>query len=141
MDIVDSATRSRMMATIRGKNTGPEIVVRRYLHAHGYRFRIHRKDLPGKPDIVMPKLHTCIFVHGCFWHRHPDCKYAYIPKSRLDFWLPKFAKNVERDLAAQSALRALGWNVVIIWECETKKNDLLRNKICEAFATNLPAST
>lgn len=139
MDIVDSATRSRMMAAIRGKNTGPEIVVRRYLHAHGYRFRIHRKDLPGKPDIVMPKLRTCIFVHGCFWHRHPDCKYAYTPKSRLDFWLPKFAKNVERDLAAQSALRALGWNVVIIWECETKKIDSLRHKISEAFAENSQA--
>ncbi|WP_429534477.1 very short patch repair endonuclease [Pseudomonas silensiensis] len=139
MDIVDSATRSRMMAAIRGKNTGPEIVVRRYLHAHGYRFRIHRKDLPGKPDIVMPKLRTCIFVHGCFWHRHPDCKYAYTPKSRLDFWLPKFAKNVERDLATQSALRALGWNVVIIWECETKKIDSLRHKISEAFAANSQA--
>lgn len=139
MDIVDSATRSRMMAAIRGKNTGPEIVVRRYLHAHGYRFRIHRKDLPGKPDIVMPKLRTCIFVHGCFWHRHPDCKYAYTPKSRLDFWLAKFAKNVERDLAAQSALRALGWNVVIIWECETKKIDSLRHKISEAFAANSQA--
>lgn len=136
MDIVDSATRSRMMAAIRGKNTGPEIVVRRYLHALGYRFRIHRKDLPGKPDIVMPKLRTCIFVHGCFWHRHPDCRYAYTPKSRLDFWLPKFAKNVERDLAAQSALRELGWNLVIIWECETKKIDLLRQKIYEAFAAS-----
>ncbi|QCY10898.1 DNA mismatch endonuclease Vsr [Pseudomonas sp. MPC6] len=139
MDIVDSATRSRMMAAIRGKNTGPEIVVRRYLHAHGYRFRIHRKDLPGKPDIVMPKLRTCIFVHGCFWHRHPDCKFAYTPKSRLDFWLPKFAKNVERDQAAQDALRALGWNVVIIWECETKKTDLLRHKISEALAANSQA--
>ena len=136
MDIVDSATRSRMMAAIRGKNTGPEIVVRRYLHALGYRFRIHRKDLPGKPDIVMPKLRTCIFVHGCFWHRHPDCRYAYTPKSRLDFWLPKFAKNIERDLAAQSALRELGWNVVIIWECETKKIDLLRQKIYEALAAS-----
>lgn len=127
------------MAAIRGKNTGPEIVVRRYLHAHGYRFRIHRKDLPGKPDIVMPKLRTCIFVHGCFWHRHPNCKYAYTPKSRLDFWLPKFTKNVERDQAAQSALRALGWNVLIIWECETKKIDLLRHKICETFAGNSDA--
>lgn len=136
MDIVDSATRSRMMAAIREKNTGPEIVVRRYLHALGYRFRIHRKDLPGKPDIVMPKLRTCIFVHGCFWHRHPDCRYAYTPKSRLDFWLPKFAKNIERDLAAQSALRELGWNVVIIWECETKKIDLLRQKIYEALAAS-----
>ncbi|PMV85181.1 MULTISPECIES: very short patch repair endonuclease [unclassified Pseudomonas] len=136
MDIVDSATRSRMMAAIRGKNTGPEIVVRRYLHALGYRFRIHRKDLPGKPDIVMPKLRTCIFVHGCFWHRHPDCRYAYAPKSRLDFWLPKFAKTVERDLAAQNALHELGWNVVIIWECETKKIELLRQKINEALAAS-----
>lgn len=124
------------MAAIRGKNTGPEIVVRRYLHALGYRFRIHRKDLPGKPDIVMPKLRTCIFVHGCFWHRHPDCRYAYAPKSRLDFWLPKFAKTVERDLAAQNALHELGWNVVIIWECETKKIELLRQKINEALAAS-----
>lgn len=124
------------MAAIRGKNTVPEMSVRRFLHAHGYRFRIHRKDLPGKPDIVMPKLRTCIFVHGCFWHRHPGCRYAYIPKSRLDFWMPKFAKNVERDEAAQAALRALGWNVVIVWECETKKIDLLSHKIFEAFAAS-----
>lgn len=84
----------------------------------------------------MPKLRTCIFVHGCFWHRHPDCRYAYAPKSRLDFWLPKFAKTVERDLAAQNALHELGWNVVIIWECETKKIELLRQKINEALAAS-----
>lgn len=136
MDIVDQATRSRIMAAIRGKNTGPEIAVRRFLHAHGYRFRIHRKDLPGKPDIVMPKLRTCIFVHGCFWHRHPDCKYAYTPKSRLDFWLPKFAKNVERDEVAQAALSALGWNVTVVWECETKRLDSLSRKIFDALAAS-----
>jgi DNA mismatch endonuclease (patch repair protein) len=123
MDIVDSATRSKMMSGIRGKNTHPELVVRRSLHANGYRFRIHRKDLPGNPDIVMPKLKTCIFVHGCFWHRHVGCRYATTPKTRPEFWAEKFSKNLQRDANSHHALELLGWTVITIWECELKNLD------------------
>ena len=120
MDIVDSSTRSRMMASIRGRNTKPELIVRRFLHAHGYRYRLHRKDLPGKPDITLPKLKTCIFIHGCFWHRHPNCKYATTPKTRPDFWEKKFEDNVKRDKRNLDALKSAGWKCRIIWECELK---------------------
>ncbi|WP_372238810.1 very short patch repair endonuclease [Pseudomonas sp. PAMC 29040] len=95
-----------MMAAITGKNTQPELTLRRFLYALGYRFRLHRKDLPGKPDIVMPKLLTCIFVHGCFWHRHAGCPYATTPKTRSEFWAAKFSRNVERDLENVQALQA-----------------------------------
>jgi DNA mismatch endonuclease (patch repair protein) len=128
-DIVTAEHRSKIMSMIKGKNTKPEMLVRSVCHEMGLRYRLHRKDLPGKPDLVFPKHRLCIFVHGCFWHRHPGCKYAYTPKSRLDFWLPKLARNVERDLAAQKALRALGWRVVIVWECHTKDREFLRNEI------------
>lgn len=121
MDVVDKATRSRMMAAINGKNTQPELALRRFLHALGYRFRLHRKDLPGKPDIVMPKLRTCIFVHGCFWHRHVGCRYATTPKTRSAFWAAKFSRNVERDLENVHALEALGWKVMVVWECEIRQ--------------------
>ncbi|MEN5033689.1 very short patch repair endonuclease [Pseudomonas sp. TWI929] len=121
MDVVDQPTRSRIMAAVTGKNTQPEIALRRFLHALGYRFRLHRKDLPGKPDIVMPKLRTCIFVHGCFWHRHAGCRYAVLPKTRSEFWAAKFSRNVERDLENVQALEALGWKVMIVWECEIKQ--------------------
>lgn len=124
MDIVDSATRSRMMSGIRGKNTRPELLVRKFLHAHGFRFRLHRKDLPGNPDIVLPKLKTCIFVHGCFWHRHPGCRYATMPKTRTEFWAEKFSKNVARDARSILALRQLGWRAIIIWECQLKAPEL-----------------
>jgi DNA mismatch endonuclease (patch repair protein) len=122
VDTVDAATRSRMMSGIRSKDTKPEMAVRRFLHAQGYRYRIHRKDLAGKPDIVIPRLKTCIFVHGCFWHRHPGCPYATTPKTRPEFWNEKFQKNVARDLANIAALAAGGWNVLIIWECQLKKD-------------------
>jgi len=120
MDVVDSATRSKMMGSIRGKNTRPEILVRKYLHANGYRFRLHRKELPGNPDIVLPKLHTCIFVHGCFWHRHLGCRYATTPKTNMEFWNEKFEKNVDRDRKALKALAEEGWKIIVIWECEVK---------------------
>lgn len=120
MDVVDSATRSRMMGNIRGKDTKPEVTVRKYLHAHGYRFRLHRADLPGKPDIVLAGLKTCIFVHGCFWHRHPGCRYTTTPKTREEFWQEKFRGNVERDRRAHQALAGLGWTVLTIWECELR---------------------
>lgn len=110
------------MSRIQGKNTKPERVVRSLLHRMGYRFRLHRKDLPGKPDIVLPKYRTAIFVNGCFWHRHEGCKSAYTPKTRKDFWSKKFAGNVERDSVNQEKLRQLGWNVICVWECEIQKN-------------------
>jgi len=135
-DIVTAEHRSKIMSMIKGKNTKPEMVVRSVCHEMGLRYRLHRKDLPGKPDLVFPKHRLCIFVHGCFWHRHPGCKYAYTPKSRLDFWLPKLARNVERDLAAQQALQALGWRVAIVWECHTKDREFLRNEIRIALGSD-----
>ncbi|QZD69923.1 very short patch repair endonuclease [Pseudomonas sp. 3-2] len=132
-DIVSPEHRSKIMSKIRGKNTKPEMVVRSLCHEMGFRFRLHRRDLPGTPDLVFPKHGLCMFVHGCFWHRHPECKYAYMPKSRVDFWQNKLAKNVERDLKTQQALINMGWRVVTIWECHTKNRDLLRLEIQNAF--------
>lgn len=128
-DILTPEERSLMMGKIKGRNTKPEMIVRSLCHSMGLRFRLHRKDLPGSPDLVFPKYRLCIFVHGCFWHRHPGCKYAYIPKSRPEFWLPKLARNVERDREKEETLRALGWRVGVIWECETRNVDNLRMKI------------
>ncbi|MCK0743940.1 very short patch repair endonuclease [Chromohalobacter nigrandesensis] len=105
------------MATVGGKNTGPEMVVRRYLHARGYRFRLHRKDLPGKPDLVLPKYRLVIFVHGCYWHRHSGCFYASTPKTRIAFWQEKFERNLARDWRQQDALIEAGWRVLIVWQC------------------------
>ncbi len=116
------------MGQIRSKNTKPEIIVRQILHKSGYRFRIHRKDLPGCPDIVLPKYKTVIQVHGCFWHRHKNCKFAYTPKTRNDFWENKFNVNIERDKHMITSLQNLGWKVIIVWECETKNPDLLKEK-------------
>jgi DNA mismatch endonuclease (patch repair protein) len=132
-DIISPDHRSKIMSKIKGKNTKPEMVVRSVCHEIGLRYRLHRKDLPGKPDLVFPKYRLCLFVHGCFWHRHPGCKYAYTPKSRLDFWLPKLAKNVERDVCAQQMLLKLGWRVAIIWECHTKNREVLRTEIRKIF--------
>lgn len=116
-DIVDSQTRSRMMSAIRGKNTKPELALRRSLHALGLRYRLHAKGIPGKPDIVMPKYRAVIFVHGCFWHRHAGCRFATVPATRAEFWVTKFDANVVRDAAVQSALREAGWRVGTVWEC------------------------
>lgn len=131
MDVVDQATRSRMMSAIRGKNTQPELKVRRFLHAYGYRFRLHRKDLPGNPDIVLPKLMTCIFVHGCFWHKHENCRYAPTPKSRPEFWENKLSTNAERDAKASEALQRLGWTVFIVWECQLRDAETTLNGLVE----------
>lgn len=106
------------MAAVRSKNTKPEIAVRKLLHAAGYRFRLHSKDLPGSPDIVLPKLKTVVFVNGCFWHRHPGCRFAAVPATRSDFWIHKFEENVQRDKRNYDVLRTLGWRVIVIWECE-----------------------
>ncbi|CAL61994.1 Very short patch repair protein (DNA mismatch endonuclease) (Vsr mismatch endonuclease) [Herminiimonas arsenicoxydans] len=117
MDIVDSLTRSRMMAGIRSKNTLPERLVRSFLHARGFRYRIHDKKLPGKPDIVLPKHCVVIFIHGCFWHQHPACKNAVKPKTNSQKWIQKFSDNEERDQRNLLALKALGWRVIVLWEC------------------------
>lgn len=116
-DIVDSQTRSRMMSGIRGKNTKPELALRRSLHALGFRYRLHAKGIPGKPDIVMPKYRAVIFVHGCFWHRHAGCRYATVPATRPEFWAAKFEANVARDADVQSALLKAGWRIATVWEC------------------------
>jgi DNA mismatch endonuclease, patch repair protein len=108
-----------MMSAIRGKNSQPEVLVRRYLFANGLRFRLHARNLPGRPDIVLARFNTVVFVHGCFWHRHPGCRYATTPQSRTDFWKQKFAANVARDARQIAELETLGWNVLVIWECET----------------------
>lgn len=120
MDIVDTATRSRMMSSIRSKDTTPEMIVRRFLHGLGYRYRLHRKDLAGRPDIVIPRLRVCLFVNGCFWHRHPGCPFATTPKTRPDFWKDKFEKNVARDAINIATLESTGWRVLVIWECQLR---------------------
>jgi DNA mismatch endonuclease, patch repair protein len=125
VDVVDKATRSRMMAGIRGKDTRPERLVRSFLHGHGFRYRLHVKTLPGRPDIVLPKYRTVIFVHGCFWHQHKGCKDATVPKSNIRFWKDKLAGNVERDMRNVTALRRAGWRCLTIWECQTVQEKLL----------------
>lgn len=120
VDVVDSATRSRMMANIKGKHTRPEIALRKALHALGLRFRLHSKKLPGSPDIVLPKWNAVILVHGCFWHRHEGCRYASSPATRKEFWIEKFATNVARDRRIQDCLIRIGWRVRVVWECELR---------------------
>ena len=119
-DSLTPAERSAMMGRIRGTNTKPERIVRSWLHARGYRFRLHRRDLPGSPDIVLPRLRTVIQVQGCFWHRHPGCRLAYMPKSNLEHWQRRFSENVARDARTQAALEALGLRVVVVWECQVR---------------------
>lgn len=131
-DTLNPERRSALMRAVRREDTAPEVVVRRILHALGLRFRLHRKDLPGTPDIVLVKRRTVIFVHGCFWHRHPGCSKATFPKTRQDFWRVKFEANVARDVAKSSALEAAGWTVLTVWECETRDQERLRARLsCE----------
>lgn len=113
-----------MMSKIKGKNTKPEVSVRQYLHRKGYRFRLHRKDLPGSPDIVLPSRMIAIFVHGCFWHRHRGCKKTTTPSTNRSFWERKFEDNVNRDERNTQALQKLGWTVMVIWECEINEQSL-----------------
>lgn len=120
-DVVDTNTRSRMMAGIRGKNTTPEIRLRKALHRAGFRFRIHDAKLPGRPDIILPRYRAAIFVHGCFWHRHEGCRNASVPKSNAAFWEEKFRNNVERDRRNIRGLRAEGWRVAVVWECAIRR--------------------
>lgn len=110
------------MSRIKGKDTSIEVLVRKYLFSHGFRYRKHVSTLPGKPDVVLPKYHAVVFVNGCFWHRHPSCKEAYMPKSRVEFWQEKFDRNVQNDALHRKELTDAGWRVFTIWECEIKKN-------------------
>lgn len=130
-EMVDTRTkeqRRRIMQSVRGKDTGPEWTVRRLLHGLGYRYRLHCKDLPGKPDLVFPKRNMTVFVHGCFWHAH-GCRYGRAPKSRLDYWLPKLEQNKRRDAEKIAQLEALGWTVLTVWQCETKDIGALTGKL------------
>jgi DNA mismatch endonuclease, patch repair protein len=125
-DVHDPVTRSYNMSRIRGKNTNPEITVRKFLHSRGLRFRIHSLNLPGKPDIVLPKYNTVLFVNGCFWHGHEGCKYFVLPKTRSDWWKNKIIATKNRDLKKYQELKDLGWTVLVVWECELKQDALPR---------------
>jgi DNA mismatch endonuclease (patch repair protein) len=120
MDVHEPEVRSYNMRQIKGKNTKPEMVVRKFLFSKGFRYRLHVKNLPGKPDIVLPKYKTIIFVHGCFWHGHDGCKYFVVPKTRTEFWLTKINTNKRNDEKAKGLLKKAGWKIIIIWECELK---------------------
>jgi len=115
-----------MMAAVRSKDTAPEMVVRRLLHSLGYRFRLHRRDLPGKPDIVFPGRKKVIFVHGCFWHQHEECRGSHLPKSNTEYWTPKLLRNKARDASNLAKLKSAGWKCIVLWECELGKTSLMR---------------
>jgi DNA mismatch endonuclease (patch repair protein) len=135
-DVLTPAQRSKCMAAIRGTNTSPEIAVRRIAHQMSFRFRLHAKELPGKPDLVFPRLRSVIFVHGCFWHQH-TCNDGHMPKTRLDYWKPKLKLNQDRDRRRRSQLRKLGWRVLVIWECQTKDSERLRGRL-KSFLKSAP---
>lgn len=135
MDIVTPAVRSRMMGGIRGTNTKPELIVRSIAHRLGLRFRLHRSDLPGRPDVVFPRHRTVVLVHGCFWHRH-DCGRAANPKTRPAFWKAKFDGNVRRDAATRQRLEEAGWRVIVVWECETANEAALAARLRHEFGVN-----
>jgi DNA mismatch endonuclease (patch repair protein) len=133
-DVYDAATRSRVMARIRGKDTGPEMTVRRALTRLGARYRLHRRDLPGSPDIVLPGRHLAIFVHGCFWHGHDCARGSRVPKTNRDYWTAKVGRNTARDAASREALTALGWQVETIWECDLKDAAALEARLTALLA-------
>ena len=134
MDHLSPERRSRMMSRVKNANTGPELAVRKILHGLGFRFRLHAKKLPGKPDIVLPKWRTVVFVHGCFWHRHPRCSRASTPACNVEFWERKFAANVRRDAEAQRQLRLLGWRILVIWQCELSRPTTLASRLKRFFS-------
>lgn len=136
-DVFTKSKRSEVMSRIRSRDTGPERAVRSMLHKMGYRFRLHGAKLPGKPDIVLPRYHTVIFVHGCFWHRHKECRFCYTPKSRVEFWLDKFEANIRRDREVNKLLRKLGWSVLTVWECELRSPDRLSMRLDNALHHSL----
>ena len=129
VDVLSPEQRHRNMSRIRGRDTTPERTVRSVLHGLGYRFRLHRRDLPGRPDIVLPRFGVVIFVHGCFWHRHPGCRYTTTPRTRACFWQQKFAQNVERDRRNVASLSKSGWRVLCVWECEMRDRDALARRL------------
>jgi DNA mismatch endonuclease (patch repair protein) len=129
MDFLTPEKRSKLMANVRSKDTSTERAVRRIVHALGFRFRLHKKDLPGKPDLVFASKKKVIFVHGCFWHRHSGCKYASTPKTKIGFWTEKFERNTLRDRMVKKKLKKLGWTSLVIWQCELKKINALKSKI------------
>lgn len=131
MDRIPPEKRRALMSKIKGGNTAPEMIVRRLVFSMGYRYRLHRKDLPGRPDLVFRSRKSVVFVHGCFWHQHKGCKKATIPKTRTEFWSKKLNRNAERDVEVRKALTKLGWRVLTIWECETKEPNNLTVKIRE----------
>jgi DNA mismatch endonuclease (patch repair protein) len=132
MDTRTPEQRRRIMASVKSRNTGPEMLVRSLLHRLGLRFRLHLKDYPGTPDIVLPKYKTALFVHGCFWHGH-NCPKGKLPKSRPEFWGPKIARNIRRDAETEHALARDGWRVVVVWQCETKDRDRLKARLTNLF--------
>lgn len=136
VDHVSKSRRSEIMSAIRSKETKPELAVRRLLYALGYRFRLHDARLPGKPDIVFKSRKKVVFVHGCFWHRHPKCKYAGIPKTRTEYWKEKFKRNVRRDKLAQTKLLDMGWECLVVWQCELKDPDALSSKMIDFLNNN-----
>jgi DNA mismatch endonuclease (patch repair protein) len=125
-DVHDKKTRSYNMSMIRSKNTRPEMLVRKFLHAQGFRYRLHDKKLPGKPDIILPKYKTVIFIHGCFWHGHKGCKFFVVPKTRTQWWLDKIGVNTTNDMKAAKALRKDGWRIINLWECNLKPKKFKR---------------
>ncbi len=129
--------RSRIMRAVPQSHSKPEVRVRRVLHRLGYRFRLHVKGLPGTPDIILPKHRTVIFVHGCYWHRHEECRYSTTPKTRTEFWKEKFNRNVERDARKREELEELGWRVITIWECETKNDNDLEARLRSYLTTKI----
>lgn len=133
MDRISKEHRSWNMSRIKSRDTKPELIVRSMLHRMGYRFRVHVRTLPGKPDIVLPKYRTVIFVHGCFWHRHKRCKYAYMPKTRQEFWRTKFAANQRHDANATIRLRHLRWRVLVIWECQLRSVLTLETRLAKTI--------
>ena len=137
-DTLTPERRSWNMSRIRGTDTQPELAVRRLLHRMGYRFRLHRGDLPGRPDIVLPRHSLVIFVHGCFWHRHKGCRDATTPKTRVDFWQNKFDENIGRDRRNRRALKKLDWQIGCIWECETKNGEILQRRLEMILKALLP---
>ena len=140
MDAFSKGQRSAIMRRVRSKDTTPELQVRSLLHRIGYRFRLHRSDLAGCPDIVLPMYRTVIFVNGCFWHRHIACPRATTPASRLHYWLPKFERTVRRDRRNQRSLEKAGWNVMVVWECELKRMGCLAKRLDNALKKRLPQS-
>lgn len=134
-DRLTQQQRSTNMSRIRGRDTHPEIVVSSVLRRLGFRFRLHAPDLPGRPDIALPRRKTVVFIHGCFWHRHPGCKYAYMPKSRVKFWKTKFEANMLRDRTVARQLRNRGWHVIVVWECRTEDRQALATRLSNLLST------